>query len=1105
VAVSISGTVNVSAEGLQGLQQLPGQIESLVNGARQALEAIQRGEDGGNALGSLLAGFDALGQSSGELPALDSALAPLRDLAGGLPDRALADLTSIRGAVDEALAMFGPVKDLIMSGQLDRAMEEGVGRVLDVAASQLRPGDEVNEVLGNLEEFFTLFRSVLDWSHHPPTPAAAARVFAAILIGAPDDLLARPAEILESALSRLDDVLPDGADLRAWRGAAESQTLFWDGIDTRLSSGPVNWPQLEADLRAQVRVMLDLRSARDRLLADAISALASTRLEGVPAAALAAIPPVSDFRLSTILHGLRNQLEDILRQVEEWNPTPDDLRRLSRGLSGGLRTYLEQSPLGQLRNLMLDFEHRALVAIESLPFRDVARTAEDALRSVAMGIDALDVEALKAPVREFFDEVESQIQAAPPAAVRDAIAEVWDNIDNVFDEINTALGSLRTTLEGLVGNLETLIQQLEPAMASITASVDEIRTLLDEFDILEAADAVVEQLHKLRDEVAALDFSKLPDAAVSALHAGAGLLREIDVAGAVNPELEKALGEIDPTPMLEQAAASLTQALNQLRLFDPQAIVAQLDRPVDELLGVLREFGPDRLRLLVEEAIKPVEDAIKSIDAAQLLAPVTQLFQELLARVDGLLNPDIIFAPLNELFQPIVDVVDAVEPSRLIGLVLPHADSIGETVGSAAGPPSVMTSAGATLRQAIPEAAEAAEDLFGFRPGDLLLPLIDLYRKFREIFDRLDNSVLDPACRLLAQSFHARLEALQPASISLRVDASISVVLQEFQAGFVAERLDPAINAYHDAAARIGALARQSLSPADAPSATRIVGLLGDLNPLVLVPEPAHVQGIATASASVKASLSLAPLQDALPALNKLRTFLPPFLAQADAGAAALRQFVIDLDPSPVRLQMNEAFDSIGRRIVALQEPLMAGLDELMGVIEEFLLPVSPGHVIQLARRLHAALKDQILAVHPNTIKDEVQLIFDAVKLKLRAFDPSFLAGELNQLRDSLIAALRAFIDELLPDMAPFLELQERLAELKPSHILRPAVDALKPVTDTIALLDVNTLAQPLIDAIDRVRQDLPEVVSRVEGGLDEVLAAIPEGGASGASASAAF
>jgi hypothetical protein len=60
-------------------------------------------------------------------------------------------------------------------------------------------------------------------------------------------------------------------------------------------------------------------------------------------------------------------------------------------------------------------------------------------------------------------------------------------------------------------------------------------------------------------------------------------------------------------------------------------------------------------------------------------------------------------------------------------------------------------------------------------------------------------------------------------------------------------------------------------------------------------------------------------------------------------------------------------------------------------------------------------------------------------------------------------------------------------------------------VTDAVALLDVNTLAQPLIDAIDRVRRDIPEVVSRVEGGLDDVLAAIPEGGASGASVSAAF
>jgi len=67
---------------------------------------------------------------------------PLAEHTGALPDRALADITAIRNAVDGALEIFGPTKDLVLSGNLEKAMEDGVGRVLDVAASRLRPGDE---------------------------------------------------------------------------------------------------------------------------------------------------------------------------------------------------------------------------------------------------------------------------------------------------------------------------------------------------------------------------------------------------------------------------------------------------------------------------------------------------------------------------------------------------------------------------------------------------------------------------------------------------------------------------------------------------------------------------------------------------------------------------------------------------------------------------------------------------------------------------------------------------------------------------------------------------------------------------------------------------
>jgi hypothetical protein len=233
-----------------------------------------------------------------------------------------------------------------------------------------------------------------------------------------------------------------------------------------------------------------------------------------------------------------------------------------------------------------------------------------------------------------------------------------------------------------------------------------------------------------------------------------------------------------------------------------------------------------------------------------------------------------------------------------------------------------------------------------------------------------------------------------------------------------------------------------------------------------------------------------------------LRKLLSSSIATVEGNALSLRQALRDLDPSPIRDEVNALFDEIGARIVALQSQLMAALGEFFKAVEDFFMPITPASLVHLADSLHAELKQQILAFHPSNFKDEVKLIFDSVKKQLTVIDPSFLVTELNQLRDQLIQTLRELVTSLLPDPAPFVELQNRLATLKPSELLAPLTESLQPVTDLVSELDVKVLLEPLVEAIQRVREQVPDVIADIEEAFDEVLAAFPEGGSSGASES---
>ena len=112
------------------------------------------------------------------------------------------------------------------------------------------------------------------------------------------------------------------------------------------------------------------------------------------------------------------------------------------------------------------------------------------------------------------------------------------------------------------------------------------------------------------------------------------------------------------------------------------------------------------------------------------------------------------------------------------------------------------------------------------------------------------------------------------------------------------------------------------------------------------------------------------------------------------------------------------------------------------------------------------------------------------------------LVDELDQRRDDLIKTLRGFVAGLQPDASEFIKLQGDLAALKPGEILKPAVQALQPVTDLLGKIDAKILLQPLIDAIARIRAEVPEVVAEIEAAIDEVLDTIPEGGGASASVS---
>jgi hypothetical protein len=1093
--------INITADQIALLGNLPGQIEALVNTTRQTLESIRDGTSDSNPVSVVFQSLSTLAVQAQQLPSLDPLLAPAREVVDALPSRALTDVAQVAQSIESVLNLFGPAKDVLVSGNIQGAFEEGLSRALDAAGRLFQENDEIRTVHRELEEFFRLFRMMLDWPQRPPRPEDVTDLLSRALAGIPPDILEAPFRALENVLEPLGRLLPAGSDLDLWRQAPAARLEFWQSLDARLAEGTIVWPTLEAELRAELQVLLQIEGARDRLLANTLHALGSLRFDGMAnvVAALQAIPRIQPTKITPIFDGLRRQLEGMVAEFENWNPTEAEVRAMVRSLVDRLLSALAESPLGQLRTMLIEFQQRLLQGIESLPLRDIARQAENSLRDVANAVDVLDPEAIRQPIREFFQQIEDKLREVSGDTVRNAVAALWQSVEDALNQVSAQVETLRTTLEGLVGELQSFLESVQPALQAISESAVTIRTTLDQFDLSEPAAEVIRNLNELRDTIADLDVSKLPESAVSTLKSGAELLRSIDVAGTVNPAISKELAKIDPTPLLEQATVSLSAVTDQLKLLDPAILTTRLDEPVDQLLKVLSDFGPERFRSLIEEAMKPVEEAVQALDFATLLAPITHLYAELSSKVDAILNPDVLFEPVEKLFQPIVDVIDRIEPSKVIEMLVPQAGPIAEAVGSGAKPPSAIAAAGSLLRDSLPPAPEADDPMLGFRPGDVLLPLIDLHRLLMQTFDSLDDAILEPAGQALQELLRGRLDNLRPPAILLRLETSFENVRLAFDPAASASALTEATLAYRSAAKRIITAAEQS---EDADTTARVLELLAELDPLRLAPTPAQGEAVISATLSAEARLDLSGLRASLGILNRLDELIPSFLSGAALTAGSLRDALRALDPDPIRDQINATFDQLGQKLAAVQQQLIAAMEEFFLAVEEFFLPITPAAIVQLANRLHAALQQQVMALHPSVLKDEVRLIFDVVKHQLSILDPSVLVEELNGLRDAAIQSLRDLAGSLVPDSAPFEELLGRLAMLKPSQLLGPLVETLQPISELVATIDPAVLLQPLIEAIARIREQIPDVIASVEAAFDEVLAAFPEGGITGAGVS---
>ncbi|HEX7182489.1 MAG TPA: hypothetical protein VF756_11645 [Thermoanaerobaculia bacterium] len=876
------------------------------------------------------------------------------------------------------------------------------------------------------------------------------------------------------------------ADLAANPASGHSEDLARIASGLTAALGQLRAAVTAADLSgagptaAQVQTLLDeLDGLRPTLQADLV--------EGLPVLGerLASLPDDVADRMAYLLSVLGPT--DSLRFLRDVLPEPASAADLAR----------IQEPLQPF----LDWLRNVADKLDLSSVQEPLATAAGAARSVVDGLEQ-GLAEVTVQVRAIFGQVESLLEQVDTQALADQVKEAIEEFaDQLKQRILDLFQPVRAAVSQVVGQIDGAVDTLDPEQVidALRGAIESITGVLEDPEVVSALDQIRGALDTATAQIEQLSFAPLTDEVIAVMQEMTAALSKIDTStldpalqvalqGAVavlpsdlTPVTDPILGdfgalvETGPVPLLETVRQQPQRLLDQVRSFDPAALVGgTIGQPYRDLLAQMEAFRPSRLLEPVEAELESLKDRLKEeADPGAPLQLLEEPFSQLLAAFDRF-KPEELVKPVEEAISGAVDRVLSLIP---VEEVFAQVDGVLQAVED------VVTFARSVVAL-LEKLNEVLQGLAGSRSQieawiDSILDKVEaigdtapLAPRFAQVSAALDatratalSGVFEAAAgpltsTLATQDAQAKLAALvqahatfpRPALAALPASAAkdaVAAALNRF------DPLDPAFGAPFLA---LGAF-RQTLTEARSGFAAGLTGWDARY----------HAAGGALASFRITGATPVELRQWVHEALEP--QFIRPF--QLLLGIAEL------------------ASGPLGAVLSAFRELV----DELQGKVSDLLL--GPDSLRAITGSLQA-LVDRLRGFNLSFLVDSLNDVFAEVRGKVAAVDPAQIRPLIEEAFDEMLDTLS--LDLVLPPAdvatldADYVEVIDKLKALDPEKLV---VDVIRPEFDArilplLASFDLTALLTALIERLRSLDEELKAGMERVNGAYREMLDAVP-------------
>ncbi len=723
--------------------------------------------------------------------------------------------------------------------------------------------------------------------------------------------------------------------------------------------------------------------------------------------------------------------------------------------------------------------------------RNVFTTIKDAIKSVAENLGSYDADGT------FHYTVETQIQeflAGISSSLRDTVQPLVDELKQTVGETLQQVQSLLSTVKGEIDNVKNELQ----------SSLQGIHEQLQSVDVPGTMVSIRDRLDGMLNELGTIDFDVVVDPVVAEINEMSASMKKIDVSklnefaiGALKVSVEIVV-HLDFSTMI---TAALMAEIDKLLEYPKQAL-ATVEEKVEGAIKQFGELAPAALLAPLNDLFAPITEKLNALKLEALLAPLDEWYGRMEAQIDAV-SPAALLTPLIDLYLRLENSLTAVSPAALVQPLQAAIDGIKADIRSI----DVSSLAG-EVTGAIDRVKQQLQKI---SPAGLLTPLVNVFDKIMGALDQFDPAALlkpfsdlfDAVAGVLANLTADGVKAIGAIFAVLRdlADtfdprrvfalireklAGVRAVMQQVDMGGLLASLKSPFDAMQ---ASFSAHA----GPADVSITARVEGLNPLRNPKLgqIVSDVQFVQSRLTALADAQPPAALVERYD------KVRETLEglfPVWAGENVSAASIKRAFEAANPLNLKAEIDAIFGAVKDKVRTfdprqIQTRLQTSFDKL----QDSLFGFAP-ELLTEAQQTIDALTARLDVIDLRLITTELQGVVDEIMAIVRGLDPRPIIASLQGIVDevkAIVASLRPSI--LLADLqAPFDAAKAIVAEFDPASFTEPLVAIFEDIQKLLAEIDVGVVLEPLAARLQQLRDALEEALTRTEGAFNGMLKAIP-------------